>query len=443
MVFKPLPIGIDNFDKLIRGGYYYVDKTWLIKELLDLKGEVNLFTRPRRFGKTLTVSMLQYFFENTGSQEQNKRNQSLFQDMKILEAGEPYLKQMSAYPVISLSLKSAKQPDFDLSYGCLREDIAREFKRHMGILESGKLEFEREKYLRIAREKGSMQEYATALLYLSECLAKFYESKVVILIDEYDVPLENAWFSGFYNEMSDFLRSIFESALKTNPCLEFAVLTGCLRISKESIFTGLNNLESISILTDAYGEHFGFLQTEVEDMLAFYSLESEIERLKEWYDGYLFGNSEVYNPWSVINYVKALAVNPHALPSPYWKNTSSNAIVKDLVERADQKVKAEIEQLIAGEVIEKPVHEDVTYGDIYDSEENLWNFLFFTGYLKKTRIRIEGDTRLVSLAIPNREVRYIYNSTIMSWFRDEIQMRDLSGLYQAHSEEWNVPAMMR
>lgn len=431
MAFKPLPIGIDNFDKLIRGDYYYVDKTWLIKELLDMKGEVNLFTRPRRFGKTLNMSMLQYYFEDMGNKEQNRKNQSLFQDMKIMDAGEKYLSQMSVYPVISLSLKSGKQHTFEMSYGCLKEEIAREFKRHIEILQSGELELEKDKYLRIAKEEGSEQEYATAIRFLSECLAKCYENKVIILIDEYDVPLENSWFSDFYDEMIGFLRSLFESALKTNPCLEFAVMTGCLRISKESIFTGLNNLEMITILTDAYGEHFGFLQSEVDKMLELYGSEKKSDILKDWYDGYVFGRAEVYNPWSVINYVKALVVNSHALPAPYWKNTSSNAIVKDLVERADTKVKAEIEQLLDGGIIEKPIHEDITYGDIYDSEDNLWNFLFFTGYLKKTAISMTGDIHYVSLAIPNREVRYIYNSTIMNWFRDEIKMKDLTPLYRA------------
>lgn len=429
MSYKPLPIGIDDFNKLIRGDYYYVDKTWLIKELLDQKGEVNLFTRPRRFGKTLNLSMLQYYFEDTGDTERNIQNQSLFHGMRIMEAGDTFLSQMSAYPVINLSLKSGKQPSYELSYGCMREVIAREFKRHMDILKSEKLAFERDKYTCIAKEEGSAQEYATALRYLSECLEKFYSSKVVILIDEYDVPLENAWFCGFYDEMSGFLRSLFESALKTNPCLEFAVMTGCLRISKESIFTGLNNLEIISILANAYDEHFGFLQSEVDVMLQFYSLDAEHDALRAWYDGYLFGDAEVYNPWSVINRVKALAISQAALPIPYWSNTSSNSIVKTLVERADSKVKAEIELLVADGTIEKQVHEDITYGDIYDSEDNLWNFLFFTGYLKNTGLRMEGDARYISLAIPNREVRYIYNNTIMNWFRDDIKTKDLSSLY--------------
>ena len=430
MTFKPLPIGVDNFEKIIRTGYYYVDKTWLIKELIDLRGEVNVFTRPRRFGKTLNISMLQYFFEDTGDSVRNDRNQSLFQGMKIMGAGDRYLSEMSAYPVINLSLKSAKQPDFDLACGCLKEEIAREYRRHEAILPSLP-EADAEKYQAVMERRAAVQDYVTSLRFLSDCLHYAYKKNTVILIDEYDVPLENAWFSGYYDAMVDFLRSLFESALKTNPALEFAVMTGCLRISKESIFTGLNNLEINSILADAYDEHFGFLQTEVDEMLAYYDRSEQVNTVKAWYDGYLFGQTEVYNPWSVINYVKALAVNEHALPAPHWKNTSSNTIVKELVERADSAVKSEIEQLIRGEVIEKPVHEDITYADIYTSEDNLWNFLFFTGYLKNTGLRMIDDVRYISLAIPNREVRYIYNSTIMSWFKEEVKTKNLTFLYQA------------
>lgn len=430
MAFKPLPVGIDNFEKIISGGYYYVDKTWLIKELLDMKGEVNLFTRPRRFGKTLNISMLQCYFEDTGDLVRNQKNNELFAGLRIMGAEKRYLEQMSAFPVINLSLKSGKQRDYELSYGCLKEELAREYRRHEAVL-SYLPAADAEKYHGIMERRASEQDYVTALRFLSDCLFYVHNKRVIILIDEYDVPLENAWFGGFYDDMIGFLRSLFESALKTNPNLEFAVMTGCLRISKESIFTGLNNPKMISILTDMYGEHFGFSQSEVDQMLKFYKREEAGETVKDWYDGYQFGDAEVYNPWSVINYVESVAVNPFALPQPYWKNTSSNAIVKELIEHADSKVKAELEQLIAGGTIEKPVHEDITYGEIYDSEDNLWNFLFFTGYLKKTSIRMEEDVRYVSLAIPNREVRYIYNSTIMTWFRDEIREKDLSALYRA------------
>lgn len=432
MAFKPLPIGVDDFGKLIEEGYYYVDKTLFIKELLDMRGEVNLFTRPRRFGKTLTMSMLQYFFEDTSDQPGNRERGKLFSGLKILEAGQVYREWMGSRPVISLSLKSGKQPDFKTARESLIGEIRKEYNRHDGVKSGDRLlENEKQRYRAIQEGTADEAQYRTSLEFLSSCLNKWYGKKAIILIDEYDVPLENAWMRGFYGEMVDFLRSLFESALKSNGSLEFAVLTGCLRISRESIFTRLNNLKVISILSDAYGEHFGFLEEELETMLAFYGLEHWGGRLREWYDGYLFGNARVYNPWSVINCVDAAAVNPEAFPAPYWNNTSSNAIVKDLIERADAGVKREIEELLEGKTIEKPVHEDITYEDIYASEDNLWNFLFFTGYLKKVSMRMSDDSRYIKMAIPNREVRYIYTHTIRSWFQDAIKTRDLSELYQS------------
>lgn len=434
MVSKPLPIGIDDFEKMIRGGYYYVDKTMFIKELLDMRAEVNLFTRPRRFGKTLGISTVRYFFENTGNTDKNRERQTLFTGMQIIQQGDRYVQEMNRYPVITLSLKSSKQPNWELAYGCLKEEIGREYLRHSEILDFLKTEEQRRRFTDIMNLRGSQQDFVTSIRFLSDCLYQYWGQKVIILIDEYDVPLEHSYFSGFYAAMIDFIRSIFESSLKTNPSLEFAVLTGCLRISKESIFTGLNNPKMISILSEAYGEHFGFLQEEVDEMLDFYQLGEAQALVKEWYNGYQFGNAEVYNPWSVINYVDSAVISKNALPAPYWNNTSSNAIVRDLVERAQSKTKAEIEQLVAGGTIEKPVHEDITYADIHASEDNLWNFLFFTGYLKKISLRLVGDSRYVKLAIPNREVRYIYNNTIINWFHDKIRVEDLSELYKSLTE---------
>jgi len=255
--------------------------------------------------------------------------------------------------------------------------------------------------------------------------------KAVILIDEYDVPLENAYFCGFYEEMISFIRTLFESALKTNPYMEFALITGCLRITKESIFAGLNNLKMISILSDFYGEHLGFVQQEVDAMLDYYDRGFAKDTAKEWYDGYRFGQADVYNPWSILNYVDALYRNPEALPGPYWANTSSNAIVRDMVENADVSLRGKLEELIDGGTIETPVHEEITYEDTHQSEDNLWNFLFFTGYLKRVSVRMDGETHYIGLAIPNVEVRYIYKNTILRWFDQMIGGKDLKRLYQA------------
>jgi len=427
MEFKPLPIGVDNFEMLITRGYYFVDKTLLIKDLIDNKASVNLFTRPRRFGKTLNMSMLQYFFENS-----EKDNSYLFEGLNIMKTGENYTSHMGKYPVINLSLKSAKQPTFELALKCIKDELIDEFRRHEYILESDKLKEESEKYLRITKAEDEDSLYITALKFLSKCLEKYHGKKAIILIDEYDVPLENAFFEGFYDKMIAFIRSLFESALKTNSSLEFAVITGCLRISKESIFTGLNNLEIISILNKAYDEYFGFTHDEVKKILGDYELNEKENLIRDWYNGYIFGDAEVYNPWSTVRFVKDFVVNKNTFPSSYWANTSSNSIVKSLIEKADSKTKQEIELLIEGKTIEKPVHEDITYDEIYDSMDNLWNFMFFTGYFKKVSERMdEEDNRYIELCIPNREVKYIFRTKILKWFEEKVKAKDLSRLYSS------------
>lgn len=428
MTWSPLPVGVDDFEKLRKEQYYYIDKTLFIKDLLDMKGEVNLFTRPRRFGKTLNMSMLRCFFEKDmpGQAE-------LFRGLQIMEAGERYLAFMGRYPVISLSLKSMKQPSCELSFEMLKKEVGSEFARHWRqVEESGKLtQAQKERYLRIRDLRGVESDYADALKFLSECLRISEGERTVILIDEYDVPLENAYFAGFYEKMTGIIRSLFESALKTNDNLAFAVVTGCLRISRESIFTGLNNLEINSITTALYGENFGFTQPEVEALLSFYGLEENLDTVQQWYDGYKFGNAEVYNPWSVISYVKSCCGDRQALPRPYWSNTSSNSIVRSLVERADLSVKQEIEALIEGKTIIKPIHEDITYEDIDSTQENLWNFLFFTGYLKKISEYQEGENIYIEMAIPNREVRYIYKTTVLRWFEEKTDKKELTPLYES------------
>jgi hypothetical protein len=319
-----------------------------------------------------------------------------------------------------------------MAYACIKADIIREYDRHRYVLEGSYLtDAQKKKYNDIIEEKVSEADYATSLKFLSECLAKYHGKNTIILIDEYDVPLENSYFEGFYDKMITFIRSLFESAVKTNDSLEFAVITGCLRISKESIFTGLNNLQVNSLLTVDYAEYFGFVQEEVDLMLEYYQLESKKEELKSWYDGYKFGNTEVYNPWSVINYVRTAESLITAFPKPYWSNTSSNSIVRELIERADSNAKKDIEKLIAGGTLEVAVHEDITYDDIYSSQDNLWNFLFFTGYLKKVSERFEDRNIYLTVCIPNEEILYVYENLIVEWFDKKVKKADFTGFYTA------------
>ena len=430
---KALPIGIDNFEKLITRDYYFVDKTLFIKDLLNNKADVNLFTRPRRFGKTLNMSMLQYFFEDMRDEFNGtkKDNSYLFEGLNIMDAGEQYTKHMGKYPVINLSLKCAKQPTFKRAFEELKKTIAYEYERHKFILENEKLASRKERYSRILNVEGNISDYSNSLQFLSQCLEKYYNKKVIILIDEYDVPLENSYFNKFYDEMIVFIRSLFEGALKTNPSLEFSVITGCLRISKESIFTGLNNIKTISILNARYDEYFGFTDDDVKKICNDYNMPSKYEVIKEWYNGYLFGKVNVYNPWSVMQYVDDLTADIEKMPYSYWANTSSNSIVKSLIDRADDETKSEIEALIEGKTIEKPVHEDITYDDVYDSIDNLWNFMFFTGYFKKINERMEDEIKYIEFAIPNKEVKYIFKTKILKWFNDNIKHRDFSKMYDA------------
>ncbi len=432
MEYKPLPVGVDNFEKLITGGYYFIDKTLFIKELLDKKGDVNLFTRPRRFGKTLNLSMLQYFFENRYDKRGKKQEtEFLFDGMKIMSEGEKYLVHMGKYPVISLSLKSGKQADFETAYIMLCRQIAGEYERHRYILDGDMPQKRKEKFQKIMDEEAEYALFADSLKFLSECLYDYFETKVIVLIDEYDVPLENAYMRGFYQQMVDFIRSLFESALKTNDCLEFAVMTGCLRLAKESIFTGLNNPEINSVLSTNYGEAFGFLEEEAMKLCEDYGLSDKYVELKEWYDGYIFGEADVYNPWSTIRYIKDHLAKKSAFPEPYWANTSGNAVVRSLIDRADRGVKDELETLIAGGTVEKPVHEDITYDEIYKSMDNLWNFMFFTGYFRKAGERFEDVQRYVTLEIPNQEVLYIFKNKVMGWFQEEIRNRNRQKLFDA------------
>lgn len=430
---KGLPLGIEFFKEMIDKECYYVDKTMLIKSLMDSTAKVSLFTRPRRFGKTLTLNMLKTFYEHEIDRQGNAvDNSHYFEGLKIMDAGEKYLGDMGKYPVIWMTLKSAKQPDYETAFYFIKNDIIREYERHSYVLDAAILtSVQRENYQKILTGKAEFADYEGALKLLSECLCLYHGRKTIILIDEYDVPLENSYFCGFYDKMVSFIRSFMETALKTNDALEFAVITGCLRISKESIFTGLNNLNVVSIISDDFAEYFGFVQSEVEELLCHYGLEDRIVVAKEWYDGYLFGQTEVYNPWSMINYVNGIVHAKIPYPRPYWANTSSNSIVKEVIERADRSAQNEIEGLVNGGTITKAIHEDITYADIYKSQDNLWNFLFFTGYLRAEEMHFDGAAIQLTMSVPNKEIRYIYQNNILDWFRQKVKTMDFTELYQA------------
>ncbi len=399
---KKIGIGYENYKEFIDQDLYYIDKTMLINDIDEHGGKVTLFTRPRRFGKTLALSTIRTFFELEYDLEGNVTDNSrYFEGKKIMGASEKILDMMGRYPVITLSLKSVKQPDFRSAMLQLRNDIIAEFNRHIYIKDSEKFTDAEQLLLKELLIPKRMDEiktdddlraeigrYVTALKTLSVCLKKYHNRNVIILIDEYDVPLENAYFKGFYDEMVDYIRSLFESCLKTNDALEFAVITGCLRISKETIFTGLNHLQVSSIYDNGYEDSFGFTEEETVNMLIDYGLGDRIEEVKEWYNGYLFGKTEIYNPWTVINYIKNIGIDNMNYPRPFWANTSSNEIIKNMIWHADGEMKKELDNLINGGTIEKRIHEDITYDDIYESEDNLWNFLYFTGYLKKVLVHL-------------------------------------------------------
>ena len=430
---KKISIGVEDFKRIIDKNGYFVDKTLMIQKLIESEAMVTLFTRPRRFGKTLNQFMIRRFFEDERTEKGKKvDNGDLFDGLAITKCGEEILSHQQQYPVIFLSLKSAKQPNFEEAYKKLCGEIAGEFRRHQYLLEGNSLADDQKNiFQKIMTEQADYGEYNDALKFLSECLWQYHGKNTIILIDEYDVPLENAYFEGFYDKMIKFIRSLFESALKTNPYLEKSVITGCLRISKESIFTGLNNLETDSVLHTRFGDSFGFTQEEVEGLLAYYDLSEQFEEVKKWYDGYLFNDFEIYNPWSILKYVNDRKDHVTEFALPYWSNTSSNSIVREMVGEADQKAKADLETLMAGGTIEKQVHEDITYGDIHQTQDNLWNFLFFTGYLKKVGERTVGNNLWLEMKIPNIEVATIYENSISYWFEQRMKETDRSPLKHA------------
>lgn len=425
METRKLPIGIEDFKEIRTQGFYYVDKTLLIRDLLNGWGKVNLFTRPRRFGKTLNMSMLKAFFEIGG-------DRSLFDGLAIAEEKALCDEYMGKYPVVFVSLKNVDGLTFDDAYAMLCSVINREARRFQYLLESDKLtDIDKNTLIRLYSDKLDTATIRDGLLILSELLLQHYGQKTILLIDEYDVPLDKAYQHGYYDEMLDLIRTMFGTALKTNDSLYFAVMTGCLHVSKESIFTGLNNLKIHSIADTQFDEFFGFTDHEVEAILRDYGLQAHHTEAKEWYDGYRFGEQDVYCPWDMINYCYDLLASKRAKPKAYWINTSGNDMVRRLIEKSDTgTAKMEIEQLINGQSIHKTINEKLTHNEIDKDINNIWSLLFMTGYLTMVG---EPDNEMYELVIPNQEVRKIYIDQVRQWFDDKAKAEtsSLSALYEA------------
>ena len=409
---KKLPIGIENFEELQKEEFYYVDKTNLIRDLLMQWSKVNLFTRPRRFGKSLNMSMLKYFFEPGGDKE-------IFKKLAISGETEICEKYMGKFPVVSISLKGINGESYEKACAMAVQVIQSEARRFQYLLESERLTaYEKKVFASLLQADMGEDLLCSSLKIMSELLEKHHGCKVILLIDEYDVPLAKAFERGYYDQMVIFIRNMFEYALKTNDSLKFAVLTGCMRISKESIFTGLNNIKVLSVADVQFDEYFGFTDQEVKDMLDYYGFSDRYDEVKEWYDGYQFGNVGVYCPWDVINYCDTLKADPDVQPRNYWLNTSSNEAVRRFIRESDHAAtRREIEKLVAGEAITKEIHQELTYKDMYDSIDNLWSVLFTTGYLTQ-RGKPDGDN--FRLVIPNVEIRKIFTSQIMELFKESV-----------------------
>ena len=409
---RKLPIGIENFEQIIKDDFYYVDKTGLISELLRNWGMVNLFTRPRRFGKSLNMSMLEHFFSVEG-------DKSIFDGLKISKDKKLCEEYMGKHPVISISLKGINAASYEAAFELTVKTIKGAVQKAGFLKMSDKLdEDEKKEYRAILDENMSEATLFWSLKNLSELLEKHYETKVILLIDEYDVPLAKAFENGYYDKMVFLIRNLLEQMLKTNDSLKFAVMTGCMRISKESIFTGLNNLKVLSITDERFDEYFGFTDEDVKEMLRYYDREDHYEEMRNWYDGYRFGSTDVYCPWDVLNHCDKIKENAAAFPENYWVHTSSNEAVKKIIQMSGNiTTKREIERLLAGEEIVKEIRQELTYQEMYQSVENIWSLLFMTGYLTQ---RQRLDASHYKLAIPNLEVRDIFKTQIMEYFKEGV-----------------------
>ena len=409
---RKLPIGIENFEQIIKDDFYYVDKTGLISELLRNWGMVNLFTIPRRFGKSLNMSMLEHFFSVEG-------DKSIFDGLKISKDKKLCEEYMGKHPVISISLKGINAASYEAAFELTVKTIKGAVQKAGFLKMSDKLgEDEKKEYRAILDENMSEATLFWSLKNLSELLEKHYETKVILLIDEYDVPLAKAFENGYYDKMVFLIRNLLEQTLKTNNSLKFAVMTGCMRISKESIFTGLNNLKVLSITDERFDEYFGFTDEDVKEMLRYYDREDHYEEMRNWYDGYRFGSTDVYCPWDVLNHCDKIKENAAAFPENYWVHTSSNEAVKKIIQMSGNiTTKREIERLLAGEEIVKEIRQELTYQEMYQSVENIWSLLFMTGYLTQ---RQRLDASHYKLAIPNLEVRDIFKTQIMEYFKEGV-----------------------
>lgn len=431
-----LPVGISNFKKIREDGYYYIDKTNLIQELLVPKpAEVTLFTRPRRFGKTLGMNMLAHFFD---IQEDSRE---LFQGLKISENRELCENWMNQYPVVLLSFKNVDGLEFETAYGKLESVIAELYKSHYYLKDSEKLnEFDKDIFYRIAAKKADTEEVMNSLFKLTHMLNLYYGKPVILLLDEYDVPVAKANANGYYEQMLDTIRGILGAVLKDNTFLKFAIVTGCLRITKESIFTGLNNFTMDTIQDSRYDEFFGFTQAEVDRLLEDASLILHAEEMKAWYDGYRFGDMEVYCPWDVVNHVDNLLQNPEIEPIGYWKNSSDNAIIRSFIDYSGPAITQKFETLLSGKYIIENIQEDITYNYLHSSEENLWSILYFTGYLTRVsdeKVNKELPRDYYALKIPNKEIKEIFETTIKKWFTESTQQTDRKALF---ASIWNGDA---
>ena len=426
-----IPVGISNFEKIRNNGFYYVDKTGLIEELLKTEAEVTLITRPRRFGKTLGMSMLESFFDI------RKNSRKLFEGLEIARQSELCSKWMNQCPTVSVSFRQVDGLNFTSAYDMLTMVFADLYNKHLYLLEDSHVtEFQKKTFTNIAHGCGSEKEVKSSLVLLTTMMQQHYGKAVVLLIDEYDVPVAKANAHGYYNEMLDVMKGLLQ-ALKDNQALCFAVVTGCLKIAKESIFTGTNNFVSDTITDSRLNEYFGFVQSEVDQILADAETEDQAENIRKWYDGYHFGDFDVYCPWDVMNYLRDLRTNPQAKPVSYWKNTSDNAIIRSFIDHSGSSITKKLENLMAGETIVQRVDENLTYDYLHSSEDNLWSMLYLTGYLTKARNEQTDEVLpdgAIALMIPNEEIRDIFETTVIQWFDDSTRKWNRTLLFDA---VWN------